>query len=186
MAAAVAANLPKDNIERAIKRCTQQGDADKLEEIRYEGYACSGVAVLVDCITDNRNRTVAEVRNAFKRGGGSLGSVEHLFQRKGCLKYPPTVDYEHIFELAVDNGAEDVNEYNGIGVEVLTAPGDLERVRKALTEAGCAPLEAKLCMHPATAVQLDADSAPAVLKLLETLDNLEDVQEIHSNAVFPA
>lgn len=188
MVAAVAANLPKANIERAIKRSTKPVDADNFEEVRYEGYAPGGVAVLVDCITDNRNRTSAEVRNAFKHGGGSLGrsgSVAHIFQRRVRLKCPPGAGYEHIFHLAAEAGAEDVIENSDTSVEVLTDAENLARMRQVLVDAGCEPLEAVPCMSPKNEVKLSVDTAPTVLKLLDALDDLEDVQGIHSNAVFP-
>ena len=186
--AALAANLPRDNIDRAIRRSIQRSDADQLEEVCYEGYACSGVAVLVDCITDNRNRTVAEVRNAFRRHDGSLGrsgAVSHLFKRMGRICSPATAGLERVFELAVDQGAEEVTVADDGSIEILTAPAALETVRQVLEAAGCAPQGATLYMHPLREVELAGEAAGKVLKLLELLDGLEDVQALHSNAIFP-
>lgn len=186
--AAVAANLPRDTIERAIQRSIRRSDADQLEELCYEGYAAGGVAVLVDCITDNRNRTVAEVRNAFRRYDGSLGrsgAVSHLFKRRGRIRSPATAGLERVFELAVDQGAEEVTAADDGSIEILTAPTALETVRQALEAAGCEPWGATLYMHPLCEVEPAAEAAGKVLKLLELLDGLEDVQALHSNAIFP-
>lgn len=184
---ALAANMPKDNIERAVKRGTGDGQADAYEELRYEGYGPSGAAIMVDCMTDNKNRTISEVRYTFDRNGGNLGatgSVGYLFDRKGILMFSPEVDDEEVLAPALEAGAEDVVEYDDGSFEVLTAPDDYAAVRQAIQAAGFEPAEGDVTMRPATTVELSGDDAQTCMKLLEALEDLDDVQNIYSNVEF--
>ncbi|MDA3920153.1 MAG: YebC/PmpR family DNA-binding transcriptional regulator [Salinisphaera sp.] len=184
---ALAANMPKDNIERAVKRGTGDGQADSYEEIRYEGYGPNGAAIMVDCLTDNRNRTVSEVRYTFDRNGGNLGaagSVSYLFDRKGVLMFSPEVDDEAVLAPALEAGAEDVVEYEDGSFEVLTAPDDYSAVRQAIEAAGFEPADADITMRPATTVELAGDPAQTCIKLLDALEDLDDVQNVYSNVEF--
>jgi YebC/PmpR family DNA-binding regulatory protein len=181
---ALAANMPKDNIERAVKRGTGDGQADNYEEIRYEGYGPNGVAIMVDCMTDNKNRTVSEVRYTFNRNGGNLGadgSVAYLFDRKGVLTYGPDNDDEDVLAPALDAGAEDLVEYEDGSFDVLTAPDDYNTVKAAVEAAGFAPDAGDVTMRPATTVELQGEDAQSCLKLLDALEDLDDVQNVYSN-----
>ncbi len=185
---ALAANMAKDNIERAIKKAVGELDGVCFDEVRYEGYAPGGVAVIVDCVTDNRNRTVAEVRHAFSKFGGNLGttgSVAHLFSHLGAFSYAPGVDLDRLLALALDLGAEDVREFDDGSAEVISAAADFERVREGLVAAALAPADAELTMRAELEVALDLDTAERVLKLLERLEDLDDTQNVHTNASFP-
>ena len=178
-------SMPKDNIERAVKRGAGELDGDEYFEIRYEGYGPGGTAVMVDCLTDNRNRTVAEVRHAFTKFGGNLGadgSVGYLFTHVGQLIYPPGSDEDAIMEAAIEAGAEDVVVDTDGSIEVLTDPGDYEDVLKKMRGAGHKPDSAGLTMRAATNSTLDADTASSMVKLLEMLEDLDDVQNVYSNA----
>lgn len=182
---ALAANMPKDNIERAVKRGTGDGDADSYEEIRYEGYGPNGVAIMVDCMTDNKNRTVSEVRYTFNRNGGNLGadgSVAYMFERKGVLTYGPESDDESVLAPALEAGAEDLVEYEDGSFDVLTAPDDYAVVKAAVEKAGFEPAAADVTMRPATTVDLAGEEAESCLKLIEALEDLDDVQSVYSNA----
>jgi YebC/PmpR family DNA-binding regulatory protein len=182
--AARAANMPKDNIERAIKRATGEGDGENYEEVRYEGYGPGGVAVIVEALTDNRNRTASEVRSAFSKHGGSLGetnSVSFQFERMGTIVYPPEVaDADAMFEAAVEAGAQNVAT-NQDGHEVSCAPDDFSDVRDALTERFGDPREARLTWKPINTVPIDEEQAQTLLKLLDTLDDSDDVQNVSAN-----
>jgi len=183
-----AVNVPKDNIERAIKRATGELEGVSLEEVRLEGYAPNGVAVMVDCVTDNRNRTVSEVRHAFSRFGGNLGTdgcVAYLFSQRGVLNYPPGTSEDRLMEAALEAGAEDVVGEEDGSFEVLTAPDEYYGVCDAMDEQGLKPEDSELTMRPATWVELDEESAETVLKLLDALEDLDDVQNVYSNADFP-
>lgn len=185
---ALDANMTKDTVERAIKRGAGELEGVTYEEIRYEGYGPGGAALMVDCMTDNRNRTVAEVRHAFSKCGGNLGtdgSVAYLFDKKGVLSYPEGLDEERIMEAALEAGAEDVVVNDDGSMEVLTSPDEYETVREAMTEAEFKPERGEVTMRAATASSLDVDSAQQVLKLLDMLDDLDDVQNIYTNADFP-
>ncbi len=182
-----AANMPKDTLERAIKKATGDLEGVTYEEIRYEGYGPNGVAVMVDTLTDNRNRTVAEVRHAFTKYGGSLGtdgSVGYLFNKLGVITYGPGADEDAIMEAALEAGAEDVLEEDG-AVEVITTPDDFETVRDALRDAGLVPDDAEVTMKPDTSVELDVDGGQTVLSLLDVLEDLDDTQAVYSNAQIP-
>ncbi|MFP4244655.1 MAG: YebC/PmpR family DNA-binding transcriptional regulator [Ectothiorhodospira sp.] len=185
---ALEANMTKDTVERAIKRGAGELEGVNYEEIRYEGYGPGGAAIMVDCMTDNRNRTVSEVRHAFSKCGGNLGtdgSVAYLFDKTGVLSYPEGSDDERIMEAALEAGAEDVVVNDDGSVEVLTRPDDYDAVRQAMAEAGLKPERGEVTMRAATASPLDPDSARQVLKLLDMLDDLDDVQNIYTNADFP-
>ena len=183
---ALGQNMPKDNIERAIKRGTGELDGAHYEEIQYEGYAPGGVAVLVACTTDNRNRTAGEVRHAFGKHGGNLGtegSVAYLFEKRGVLLFPDA-DEETLLEAALEAGADDIGAIPGEGIEVLTAPEKLISVREALELGGLKPQSAELVIRPLTDVTVEGEEAERVIKLLEALEDLDDVQTVYTNAEF--
>jgi YebC/PmpR family DNA-binding regulatory protein len=185
---ALAANMTRDTIDRAIKRGAGEMDGANYEEIRYEGYAPGGAAILVDCMTDNRNRTVAEVRHAFTKTGGNLGtdgSVAYLFEKKGVIDYPAGTDDDAVMEAAIEGGAEDVIIDEDGSVEVLTDPDSYESVLAALRTAGLEPENAEVTMRAGTLAPLDEETAQSVLKLLNMLDDLDDVQNVFTNADFP-
>jgi len=183
------ANMPNDNIDRAITRGTGGGEAENLEEITYEGYGPGGTAVLIEAVTDNRNRTVADIRNAFSKGGGNLaenGAVSWQFSLKGVVAIEAAgVDEEEVQLAAIEAGAEDVTADSDT-VEVITQPSDLESVRQALEAAGFTVDRAEVVQLPQNVVELDEKAAIAALKLLDRLDDLDDVQRVFSNADFPA
>ncbi len=182
---AKAASVPKDTIDRAWKRGSGGGDGDDYAEVRYEGYAPGGVAVLVECLTDNRNRTVGDVRHAFTKCGGNLGadgSVSYLFQHCGVLSYPPEVGEERLMNAALEAGAEDIVANEDGSFDVITAPADFDAVRDALVADDLEPADAEVTMRAATGVAVDGDEAGQVLKLLEMLEDLDDVQDVYSNA----
>jgi YebC/PmpR family DNA-binding regulatory protein len=181
-------SMPKDNIDRAIKRGTGEGDGADYVEVRYEGYGPSGVAVMVDALTDNRNRTVAEVRHAFSKFGGNLGAdgaVAYLFDHTGLLSYPAGSDEDRIMEAAIDAGATDVVSNDDGSIDVLTEPSDFGTVKDAMTESGLSPEQAEITMRASTSAEIDIDAAETLLRLLDTLDELDDVQQVYSNADIP-
>jgi YebC/PmpR family DNA-binding regulatory protein len=185
---ALAANMPKDNIERAVKRGTGELEGASYEEVRYEGYGPGGVAVLIECTTDNRNRTVGEVRHAFSKHGGNLGtdgSVAYLFNKIGTLSYPSGTDEDAIVAAALDAGADDVVANDDGSIEVVTAQDKVHSVAEAMTRAGLEPLGVETTQRAAADAPLAGGDAEAMLKLLEALDDLDDVQNVHTNAVFP-
>lgn len=185
---ALTANMTKDTIERAIKRGAGELEGAAFEEIRYEGYAPGGVAVIVDCLTDNRTRTVGEVRHAFSKHGGNLGadgSVSYLFNQCGVLLFPATVNEDRVMEAALEAGAEDVVRDADNNVEVLTGPAAFHTVKEAMEQAGLQAESAEITMRASTSVELEKKQAESVLKLLEALENLDDVQTVYSNADFP-
>jgi YebC/PmpR family DNA-binding regulatory protein len=183
------ANMPGDNIDRAIAKGAGGGDADNLLEITYEGYGPGGTAVLIEAVTDNRNRTVAEIRNAFSKGGGNLaenGAVAWQFGFRGLISVDATqADADEIQLTAIEAGALDVTADDDV-VEVVTEPADMEPVRAALETAGFTISDAERAWTPQNTVPLDEKAAIAALKLLERLDELDDVQRVFSNADFPA
>jgi len=184
-----AANVPKDNIERAIKKATGELDGASYEELRYEGYAPGGVAVMVDCLTDNRNRTVAAVRHAFSKCGGNLGtdgSVAYLFEKKGVISFAPGTGEDEVMEAALEAGAEDIVSDDDGSIEVLTAAEDFEAVRDGLKQAGLDFAEAEVTQRAATLVEVDLDTGRTVLKFLDMLEDLDDTQDVWSNADVPA
>jgi YebC/PmpR family DNA-binding regulatory protein len=185
---AKAQSMPKDNIERAIKRGSGELDGDNYEEVRYEGYGPNGVAVMVDCLTDNRNRTVAEVRHAFSKFGGNLGadgSVAYLFAQTGSLSYAPGTDEDKVMEAAIEAGAADVVTADDGSIEVLTEPEEFESVRDAMVAADLEPEDAEVTMRAETRVDVESDAAETLLKLLDMLEDLDDVQQVYTNADIP-
>ena len=183
---ALGQNMPKDNIERAIKRGTGELEGAHYEEIQYEGYGPAGAAVLVACTTDNRNRTAGEVRHAFSKYGGNLGtegSVAYLFEKRGVLMFPDG-DEEALLEAALDVGADDIATVPGEGIEVLTAPDKVMGVREGLVQRGFTPSSAETVIRPLTDVALAGEDAERVMKLLEALEDLDDVQMVYTNAAF--
>lgn len=181
------ANMPNDNVQRAIARGTGTLDGVNYEEIRYEGYGTNGAAVIVDCMTDNRTRTVAEVRHAFSKYGGNMGtegSVAFLFKHCGQLLFAPGTPEEQLLELALEAGAEDVLTHEDGSLEVITAPFEFTRIRAALETAGLKPELAEVTMRPETDIDLDADQSEAMQKLLDALENLDDVQSVYTNATL--
>ncbi len=179
-------NMSKDVIERAIKKATGELEGVEYEEIRYEGYAPGGVAVIVDCLTDNHVRTVADVRHAFGKFGGNLGtegSVAFMFRKLGVLSYGAGADEEKITEAAIEGGADDVLVYPEDGaIDVLTAPESFAEVKQAMEAAGLAPDLAEVTMRADNDIAVDGDTAQQVVKLLRWLEDMDDVQSVHSNA----
>jgi YebC/PmpR family DNA-binding regulatory protein len=181
------ANMPKDNVNRAIQRGTGGLEGANYEEIRYEGYGLNGAAVMVDCMTDNRVRTVAEVRHAFSKFGGNMGSegsVAFLFKHCGQILFAPGTNEDALMEAALEAGAEDVIADDEGGFEVITDPYEFSRIREALEKAGFAPALAEVTMKPSTSTELGGDDAAKMQKLLDALENLDDVQEVYTNAVI--
>jgi len=182
-----AENLPNDNIQRAIQRGTGSLEGVAYEEIRYEGYGAGGAAVMVDCLTDNRTRTVAEVRHAFTKNGGNLGadgSVAYLFKHCGQVVFAPGTNEERVMEAALEAGADDVVTNEDGSIEVLSAPHDFEQVRAGLEKAGLKPGIAEVTMKPATEVPLAGEDAAKMRRLLDALENLDDVQEVYTTAAL--
>ncbi len=180
-------NMPKDNVERAIKRGSGELEGVNYEEIRYEGYGISGAAVMVDCMTDNRTRTVADVRHAFTKYGGNLGtdgSVAFLFKHCGQMVFAPGTDEAKLMDAAIDAGAEDVEKHEDGSIEVITGPGEFSAVRAALAKAGFKPELAEVTMKPATDNALTGDDALRMQKLLDALEAVDDVQEVYTTAVL--
>jgi len=183
-----AASMPRDNIERAIKRGTGELGSDSFQQVHYEGYGPGGVAVMVQCLTDNRNRTVADVRHAFTRYGGNLGaegSVGYLFNEVGMLCYPPGSNEDAVMSAALDAGAEDVITNDDGSIDVLTDPTEYEQVRDAMSQAGFAPGDAEITMRAGTSTSLAGEQAESMVRLLEALEDLDDVQHVYSNADIP-
>jgi YebC/PmpR family DNA-binding regulatory protein len=183
------ANLPKDTIERAIKRGTGALDGVNYEEVRYEGYGISGAAVMVDCMTDNKTRTVADVRHAFTKFGGNLGtdgSVAFLFKHCGQMVFAPGTNEDKLMDAAIEAGAEDVVTNDDGSIEVVTAPNDFTQVRAALEKAGFNPELAEVTMKPTTENLLAGEDANRMQKLLDAIESLDDVQEVYTTAVIEA
>jgi len=182
----LSANMTKDVIERAVKKATGELEGVEYEEIRYEGYAPGGVAVIVDCLTDNKVRTVAEVRHAFGKFGGNMGtegSVAYLFRKLGVLSFAPGTDEDKLTEAAIDAGADDVVVYPDDGaIDVLTAPDLLDAVKTALGAAGLQAQQAVVTYRADNDIAVTGDTAQSVAKLLDWLDDLDDVQDVYSNA----
>ena len=181
-------SVPNDTIDRAVKRGAGELEGQQLDLVTYEGYAPGGVAVLVEALTDNRNRTAADIRHVFTRGGGSIadaGSVAYLFSRRGQLVMPADgADEDRVMEVALEAGAEDVEPGEG-GFTVTTAPGDLRAVRAAFDQAGIAYDAAEVTMVPSMSVPLERDAAVRVLRLLDALEDLDDVQDVYANFDIP-
>ena len=186
--AAKAANMPKDNVDKAIKKGTGELPGVTYEEVRYEGYAPGGIAVIVDVLTDNKNRTVAEIRHILSKNGGSMaenGAVSWNFDQKGLIVLPKEAgNEEEIFEKALEAGAEDVS-LEGDAYEITTAARDLHAVADALREGGLEPTEAELTMIPKTTQKVDGKNISAVLRVVELLEDHDDVQNVYSNFDIP-
>jgi YebC/PmpR family DNA-binding regulatory protein len=180
-------NMPKDTIERAIRRGAGALEGADYEEVRYEGYGINGAAVIVDCMTDNRTRTVADVRHAFTKHGGKLGtdgSVAFLFKHCGQLVFAPGTNADQLLEVALDAGADDVIDDDDGSIEVITAIQDFVAVKDALAKAGFKPELAEVTMKPTTEVQLAGEDATRMQKLLDDFEALDDVQEVFTTAVL--
>jgi YebC/PmpR family DNA-binding regulatory protein len=181
------ANMPKDKVTDAIKRGTGQLEGVEYEEIRYEGYGIGGAAVIVDCMTDNRTRTVAEVRHAFSKNGGNLGSdgsVAFLFKHCGQILFAPGASEDKVMEAALEAGADDVVTHDDGSIEVICAPNEFSAVKAALEKAGLKPDASEVTMKPGTEIALAGDDAAKMRKLLDAFENLDDVQEVYTNAVM--
>jgi YebC/PmpR family DNA-binding regulatory protein len=180
-------NMPKDNVERAIKRGSGGLEGVNYEEVRYEGYGIAGAAVLVDCMTDNRVRTVADVRHAFTKYGGNLGtdgSVAFLFKHCGQLLFPPGTDENRLMEAALEAGADDVVTNNDKSIEVITAPYEFVEIRTALDKAGFKAELGEVTMKPGSETLLSGDEAVKMQKLLDALESIDDVQEVYTTTVI--
>jgi len=184
---ALGQNMKKDTVENAIKRGAGADNNENYDEIRYEGYGPAGVAVLVDCLTDNRNRTVAEVRHAFTKAGGNLGtdgSVAYLFTKIGMMSFPAGSDEDAIMEAALEAGAEDIASQDDGSIEVTTAWEEFTDVKEAMIAAGFEPEMAEITQKPSVSVDLGVEDAEKVLRLVDVLEDLDDVQSVYSNADF--
>jgi YebC/PmpR family DNA-binding regulatory protein len=183
---ALGANMSRDVIDRAIKRGAGGMEGGDVEEIRYEGYGPGGVAMMVDCMTNNRNRTVAEVRHAFTKCGGNLGtdgSVAYLFQKKGQITFAPGADEEKVMEVALEAGADDIVVNDDKSIDVTTSPELFLAVKNAMAGVGLIPAQAEITMAAATDVPVsDKDTAEKIVRLVDMLEDLDDVQEVYSNA----
>ena len=180
------ANIPKDKVQDAIKRGAGQLEGVDYEEIRYEGYGIGGAAVIVDCLTDNRTRTVAEVRHAFSKHGGNLGtdgSVAFLFKHCGLMLFAPGRSEDDVMEAALEAGADDVLVNDDGSIEVLTGPASLAQVRQAMAAAGLEPELAEVTMRPETQTELEGEDGEKMQKLLDALESLDDVQDVYTNVV---
>lgn len=185
---ALGANMSRDTIDRAIARGVGANDGENVEELIYEGYGPNGVAIMLEAMTDNRNRTAAEVRHAFNKNGGNLGtdgSVAYLFERKGQICFAPGIDEEAIMDAALEAGADDVVINDDGSVDVLTAFADFISVNEALKAAGYQAEEAEVTMIPTTQAELDLEGAQQIMRLIDALEDLDDVQNVYSNAEIP-
>jgi len=183
---ALSVNMAKDVMERAIKKATGELEGVNYEEIRYEGYAPGGVAVIVDCMTDNKVRTVAEVRHAFSKCGGNMGtegSVGFMFKKLGVLSFAPGASEDAVTEAAIDAGADDIKVYEDDGtIEVLTSPDAFEAVKQAMAAAGLVPTQAEVTLRADNDIAVSGETAQQVAKMLDMLEDLDDVQNVYSNA----
>jgi len=184
---ALSANMTRDTVDRAIKRGAGAADSENFDEVRYEGYGTNGVAVLVDCLTDNINRTVSEVRHAFSKCGGNLGtdgSVAYLFTKTGIINYPPDTDEDAVMEQALEAGAEDIITNDDGSIDVITTPETFTEVKENLVAANLEPQHADIEMKASTSVEMDLDGAQKIMRLIDMLEDLDDVQNVYSNADF--
>ena len=182
------ANMPKDTIARAITRGAGGADGEDYVEIRYEGYGPGGTAIMVDCMTDNRNRTASEVRHAFSKHGGNLGtdgSVAYLFEKRGVLSYPAGADEDAIMDAALEAGAEDVVTNDDTSIDVYTTPEGYSDVKQVMIDKGLEPESGQVTFEASTSVGLDLDGAEKLLRLVDAMEDLDDVQEVYSNADIP-
>jgi YebC/PmpR family DNA-binding regulatory protein len=183
---ALEANMTRDVIDRAIKRGVGGMEGENVDEVRYEGYGPGGIAVMVDCMTNNRNRTVADVRHAFAKNGGNLGtdgSVAYLFKKLGQITFAPGVDAEKLMDIALDVGADDIQVNDDMSVDIITAPEAFLQVKERLLKEGFHPDQSAVTMVASTSVAVaDKETAEQVTSLLDTLEDLDDVQEVYTNA----
>ncbi|WP_076413784.1 YebC/PmpR family DNA-binding transcriptional regulator [Shewanella sp. UCD-KL12] len=182
---ALSNNMTRDTVERAIKRGAGELDGQVLETIMYEGYGPGGTAVMVETMTDNKNRTVSGVRNSFSKSGGNLGtdgSVAYLFDKKGIISYDEGTDEDALMDAALEAGAEDVITHDDASMDVFTTPEDFGAVKDALDAAGLVSVNAEVTMFPSTKADLDASTAPKFLRLIDNLEEHDDVQEVYHNA----
>ncbi|MEH6634948.1 MAG: YebC/PmpR family DNA-binding transcriptional regulator [Halioglobus sp.] len=185
---ALGANMTRDTVDRAIARGAGTNEADDMEELTYEGYAPGGIAVLVEVMTDNRNRTVADVRHAFSKRGGNLGtdgSVAYLFARKGQLSFAPGVDEERLLDAALEAGADDIESHSDGSVDVLTPWEEFAAIKTALEAAGLNADDGEVTMLAATTVPVDAAAAEKLMALVDALEDLDDVQNVYTNVDIP-
>jgi YebC/PmpR family DNA-binding regulatory protein len=178
-------NVPKDTIKRAIERGAGGGEGENYDELRYEGYGPGGVAVIVDCMTDNRNRTASEVRHAFTKHGGNLGtdgSVAYMFSKQGIISFAPGADEDAVIEAALEAGAEDVITNDDGSIDVMTTPEDFADVKEVIIQAGFEPDNAEVTFSAATKSELDQEMAEKLLRMVDVLEDLDDVQEVYTNA----
>ncbi len=184
---AKAESMPKDNIENAIKRGSGTLEGVNYEEVRYEGYGISGAAIMVDCLTDNKQRTVADVRHALSKHGGNLGtdgSVAFMFKHCGVILFEPGTSEDQVMEVALEAGAEDIMTDEDNSIEVITQPNDFQTVKDALEAAGLKPVHAEVTMKASNETVFTGDDAIKMQKLLDTLDDLDDVQEVYTSALI--
>ena len=181
-------SMPKDNIDRAIKKGLGNTEGEDYQEIRYEGYGPGGAAIIVDCMTDNKNRTVAAVRHAFSKYGGNLGSdgsVEYMFDQIGLLTYENISNEENFFDIAVELGAEDINTDDDKYIEIITSPLNIEKVSNMLQKKGFQPTNSEITIRAKNTTLLNLNQANSMIKLFEMLDDIDDVQNVFTNAEFP-
>ena len=184
---ALSANMTKDTIDRAIQRGAGGSESENLEEVLYEGYGSGGIAILVETMTDNTNRTVAEVRHAFSKAGGNLGtngSVSYLFKKKGQIQINSYNDQEKIMDIVIDSGADDIEINSDKSITILTEPEAFNQVVSSLKNSGIELEEAEITLLPETSIALDLETSLTVFRLLESLEDLDDTQHVHSNAEF--
>jgi YebC/PmpR family DNA-binding regulatory protein len=184
----LAGNMKKDTIENAVKKGAGELDGVEYEEIRYEGYAPGGIALMVDCMTDNRNRSVAEVRHAFSKHGGNMGtdgSVSYMFSKQGIISYSPETDEEPLMDAALEAGADDIIVNDDGSIDVITSAEDFMDVRDGLVNAGFETDQAEITMNPENRIELKIDDAQKLIRLIDRMDDLDDVQEVYHNAAIP-
>jgi YebC/PmpR family DNA-binding regulatory protein len=185
---ALAANMTRDTIDRAVQRGAGGVEGENIEEAIFEGYGPGGIAILVEAMTDNNNRTVAEIRHAFTKAGGNLGtngSVSYLFIKKGLIQIDEGADENLVMEISIDAGAEDIEINNDNSISISTSPKDFESVKNALIDKEVSISESEVALVPETTVSVDLDTSLKVFRLLEALEDLDDTQNVHSNADFP-
>ncbi|MFG6245731.1 YebC/PmpR family DNA-binding transcriptional regulator [Vibrio diabolicus] len=181
---ALSNNMTRDTVNRAVSRGAGGEGDDNMETVIYEGYGPGGTAVMVECMTDNRNRTVSGVRHAFSKSGGNLGtdgSVNYLFDKKGVISYAPGLDEDAVMEVALESGADDIETSEDGSIDVYTVPSDFGLVKDALDAAGFEAENAEVSLIPSTKAELDVDTAPKLLRLIDALEDLDDVQEVYHN-----
>jgi YebC/PmpR family DNA-binding regulatory protein len=181
---ALSNNMTRDTVNRAVSRGAGGEGDDNMETVIYEGYGPGGTAVMVECMTDNRNRTVSGVRHAFSKAGGNLGtdgSVNYLFDKKGVISYAPGLDEDEVMEVALEGGADDIETGDDGAIDIYTTPADFGAVKDALDGAGYQAANAEVTLVPSTKAELDETTAPKLLRLIDALEDLDDVQEVYHN-----